>query len=109
VSVAVVWAPEPQRASWIAAELRAANIEPLRAASFRHVETSLRAALQPACKLAVIDVVATSDEQLNALISARWAGFRGKIIAIGEIAPRWITLVNLTPAVFGAPLRDLVR
>ncbi|HEX7702862.1 MAG TPA: hypothetical protein VF403_19115, partial [Kofleriaceae bacterium] len=105
---AIVWAPEPQLATWIASELRAANVEPLRAVSFRHVETGLRAGLHPRCELAVIDVRDVSDDQLGALLSARWAGYRGPIIAIGEVATRWIALAHLTVVGNGGALRDRV-
>ncbi|HET9991240.1 MAG TPA: hypothetical protein VFQ65_22070, partial [Kofleriaceae bacterium] len=105
---AIVWAPEPHLAAWIASELRAANVEPLRAVSFRHVETGLRTGLQPRCVLAVIDVREATDEQLGALVSARWAGYRGPIVTIGEIAPRWTALAHLTPVAIAGPLRDRV-
>jgi hypothetical protein len=105
---AIVWAPKPELATWIASELRAANVEPLRAISFRHVETGLRAGLAPRCHLAVIDVRDLSDDQLNALLSARWAGFKGPIIAIGELAARWITLAHLTVVENGGGLREQV-
>jgi len=105
---AIVWAPEPQLAAWIAAELRAANVEPLRAVSFRHVETGLRAGLHPRCMIAVIDAREATDEQLGALVTARWAGYRGPIITLGAVAPRWVTLAELTPVSLSGPLRDRV-
>lgn len=105
---AIVWAPEPHLAAWIASELRAANVEPLRAVSFRHVETGLRAGLHPRCALAVIDAREATDDQLGALLTARWAGYRGPIVTIGEVAPRWIALAHLTPIAIGGPLHDRV-
>ena len=105
---AIVWAPEPVLAAWIASELRAANVEPLRAVSFRHVETGLRAGLHPRCELAVIDVREVTDDQLGALLTARWAGYRGSIVAIGEVAPRWIPLARLTVLAVDGPLRERV-
>ena len=105
---AIVWAPKPELAAWIARELWAAHVEPLRAVSFRHVESGLRAGLAPRCELAVIDVNDASDEQLGALLSARWAGYRGPILAIGEVAPRWIALAHLTMVANGSALRDQV-
>lgn len=105
---AIVWAPEPQLAAWIASELRAANVEPLRAVSFRHVETGLRAGLHPRCTLAVIDARDVTDDQLGALLTARWAGYRGPIITIGEVAARWIALAQLTPMAVAGPLHDRV-
>lgn len=105
---AIIWAPEPELAAWIASELRAANVEPLRAVSFRHVETGLRAGLHPRCELAVIDARSATDDQLGALLSARWAGYRGPIIVIGEVAPRWIALAGLTIVAVAGPLRERV-
>jgi hypothetical protein len=82
--VAVVWARSARIASWIAAELRSiggVGIEPLRATSFRHVHASLRME-SPPCALAVLEWSAVSAADVAVLTTARWAGYRGPIIAV---------------------------
>jgi hypothetical protein len=80
---AVVWAATARIAAWIAAELAAAGVEPLRATSFRHVDASLRGEARPPCSLAVLEFTAMSAEDIATLTTARWAGYRGAIIAVG--------------------------
>ena len=80
---AILWATDPAVSAWIAAELRAARLEPLLARSFRHVETSLRDNAHPHCTLAVIDLAAVSVANLERLYTVRWAGYSGPIIGIG--------------------------
>lgn len=80
---AIVWATDPEVSAWIAAELRAAGLEPLLARSFCHVETSLRHNTHPHCTLAVIDLTALSVANLEQLYTVRWAGYSGPIIGIG--------------------------
>lgn len=80
---AILWATDPEVSAWIAAELRAAGLEPLLARSFRHVETSLRDNTHPHCALAVIDLTAVSVANLERLYTVRWAGYSGPIIGIG--------------------------
>jgi hypothetical protein len=80
---AILWATDPDISAWIAAELRAAGLEPLLARSFRHVETSLRDNAHPHCTLAVIDLAAVSVANLERLYTVRWAGYSGPIIGIG--------------------------
>ena len=80
---AILWATDPDVSAWIAAELRAAGLEPLLARSFRHVETSLRDNAHPHCTLAVIDLAAVSVANLERLYTVRWAGYSGPIIGIG--------------------------
>jgi hypothetical protein len=107
---AVVWAPLAARAEWIAGELRAAGIEPLLATAFRHVDSSMRIAARPPCALAVIDFTAVSETDLSTLIAARWAGYVGPIISVGEIHPRTSALVQIAAHAFqedGEPLRDI--
>lgn len=105
---AIVWAPDPHRAAWIAVALRAAKVEPLRALAFRHVETCLRAGLRPVCAIAVLDGRSITDDQLGMLITARWAGYRGPIVVIGTVAPRWIALAQLDVVAADAPLDGVV-
>ncbi len=108
-----MWATDPEVSAWIAAELRAAGLEPLLARSFRHVETSLRDNAHPRCTLAVIDLSAVSVANLERLYSVRWAGYTGPIIGIGRpdsLDARSRTLLSLEAVI--APgtsgLRDLV-
>ena len=79
---AVVWAASARVARWIAAELAAVGVEPLRATSFRHVDASLRWETQPPCALAVLDFTAISAADIATLTTARWTGYRGAIIAV---------------------------
>ncbi len=92
---AVVWAPTAVRADWITGELRAAGIEPLRATAFRHVDASMRLSTRPPCALAVIDFSAVSETDVSTLIAARWAGYVGPIIAVGELDARTRALVQI--------------
>jgi hypothetical protein len=95
---AVVWAPTARGARWIAAELAAVGVEPLRATSFRHVDASLRRETQPVCALAVLDFSAISAADVATLTTARWAGYRGAIIAIaapGVVSPETEAVVRL--------------
>lgn len=107
---AVVWAPVAALSVWIAGELRMVGIEPLQATSFRHVDSSLRMTARPACALAVIDFSACSESDVSTLLSARWAGYAGPIIAVGDVNPKTRALVqvaaNASPTE-GEPLRDL--
>jgi hypothetical protein len=79
---AVVWAPAPRTAAWITRELGVIGVEPLRATSFRHVDASLRIETHPRCALAVIDFGAVSAANIATLTTARWAGYRGPIVAV---------------------------
>jgi len=110
---AILWATDPEVAAWIAAELRAVDVEPLLARSFRHVETSLRDNAHPRCALAVIDLSAISPANLESLYTVRWAGYAGPIIGIGGdgvLDARSRTLLSLEAVVAPrAPgLRDVV-
>ncbi|MBL0217625.1 MAG: hypothetical protein IPQ07_27590 [Myxococcales bacterium] len=107
---AILWATDPAVSAWIAAELRAAGIEPLLARSFRHVETSLRDNAHPACALAVIDLAAISPANLERLYTVRWAGYSGPIIGIGGpdvLDARSRTLLSLEALI--APLAPGLR
>ena len=99
---AVVWATTARLARWIAAELAAIGVEPLRATSFRHVDASLRCETQPRCSLAVLDFSAISAADIATLTTARWAGYRGAIIAIaapGVVSPETQAVVRLDAVV----------
>lgn len=95
---AVVWAPTPSLAVRIRDELAAAGIEALQATAFRHVATSLRASARPAIELAVLQLSALTDAELAMLVTARWAGYRGPIVGVGnahDIPARTRLLVGL--------------
>jgi hypothetical protein len=114
---AVVWARSARVASWIAAELTAVGVEPLRATSFRHVDASLRTEALPPCALAVIDWSAISAADISTLTTARWAGYRGPIIAVaapGTVPRETQAIVRIDTVVSpeghggAGPLRDAV-
>ena len=110
---AILWVTDPTMAAWLAAELRAAHVEPLLARSFHHVQTSLRLNTRPACALAVIDFTTLSETSIQSLTGVRWDGYAGPIIAIGTpatVPARLVTLLSLAHvAAPGAPgLRDVV-
>jgi hypothetical protein len=99
---AVVWAASSRVATWIAAELVAAGVEPLQATSFRHVDASLRMESVPACSLAVIDFTAISAANIATLTTARWVGYRGAIIAVagpGVVSPQTEAVVRIDAVV----------
>jgi len=95
--VALVWAPRPSVAAWIAGELRAAGFEPLRATSPRHIAASLAAGARPSVSLAVVDFDDVSPAALSTLTAARWGGFKGGIIAISRapLDARTIAIVGI--------------
>jgi hypothetical protein len=97
---AVVWAATSRSATWIAAELAAVGVDPLRATSLRHVDASLRIDAIPACSLAVIEFPAgpaASEDSTATLTAARWLGYRGAIIAIAG------------PGIVSAQIQAIVR
>jgi len=101
---AVVWAASPRLATWIAAELVAAGVEPLQATSFRHVDASLRYDSVPPCSLAVLDFTAISAADIATLTTARWAGYRGAIVAVagpGIVSPQTEAIVRIDAIVRG--------
>lgn len=107
---AVVWAHAARVASWIAAELGAVGVEPLRATSFRHVDASLRMEALPHCALAVIDFTTTSAADIAVLTTARWAGYRGPIIAVaapGVVSRETEAIIRIDAIV--APLSPTLR
>lgn len=107
---AILWATDPAVSAWIAAELRAAGMEPLLARSFRHVETSLRDNAHPHCTLAVLDLAAVSVANLERLYTVRWAGYTGPIIGVGgpnALDARSRTLLSLETVI--APLGTGLR
>jgi hypothetical protein len=110
---AILWATDPEVSAWIAAELRAAGLEPLLARSFRHVETSLRDNTHPHCTLAVIDLSAVSPANLEQLYAVRWAGYAGPIIGIGgpdvlDARSRMLLSLDAVIAPRAPGLRDVV-
>lgn len=111
---AVVWAATARLARWIAAELAAVGVEPLRATSFRHVDASLRWETQPPCALAVLDFSAISASDIATLTTARWSGYRGPIIAVaapGVVSAETRAIVRLDAVIApdcGPLLRDAV-
>lgn len=110
---AVVWAASARTATWIAAELAAAGIDPLRATSLRHVDASLRPDAVPPCALAVIELAAAAEATIATLTEARWAGYRGALIAVagpGDLAPQTQAIVRIDAVVppGGSELRDVV-
>jgi hypothetical protein len=110
---AVVWAHTQRVAGWIAAELGAVGVEPLRATSFRHVDASLRMESLPHCVLAVIDFTAMAAEDIAMLTTARWAGYRGPIIAVaapGIVSKETEAIVRIDAIVkpHSPTLRDVV-
>lgn len=99
---AVVWAANARVARWIAAELAAVGVEPLRATSFRHVDASMRGDTRPPCSLAVLDFSAISAGNIATLTTARWIGYRGPIIAVagpGVVSPQTEAIVRLDAVV----------
>lgn len=79
---AVVWAATTRTARWILAELSAAGVAAVRATAFRHVDASLRGEVQPPCAIAILDFRALSAANLASLMTARWMGYRGALIAV---------------------------
>lgn len=110
---AVVWAQTPRIAAWIAEELAAAGVEPLRATSFRHVDTSLRTEAQPPCALAVLDFGAISAANIATLTTARWTGYLGPIVAVampGVVSKETEAIIRIDAIVtpHSTALRDVV-
>jgi DNA-binding response OmpR family regulator len=99
---AVIWAPQAKLAGWIASALSAAGFAALRATSFRHVSASLMPGAAPQVHLAIVDFDAIAAAEIEALTSARWAGFTGTVIAIaarGSVADRIRAVVGVEAAV----------
>ena len=95
---AVVWAPAPALATVLRNRLTAAQIHPLMATAFRHVASSLMPGARPQADLVVLDLDATSLDDLSTLASMRWAGFTGPIIGInssGQVEPAMRELYQL--------------
>jgi hypothetical protein len=110
---AVVWAHTARVAAWIAAELGAVGVEPLRATSFRHVDASLRMEALPHCVLAVVDFTTTSAADIAMLTTTRWAGYRGPIVAVaapGVVSKETEAIVRIDAIVapHSPTLRDIV-
>lgn len=111
---AVVWAVTPRVVAWVASELARAGVVPLRASSFRHVDASLRQEARPPCVLAVVEFAAVSTADIATLTTARWAGYRGPIVAVaapGVVSPQTQAVVRIDAIVApdgSAPLHEIV-
>lgn len=101
----------PALRDWVARELTESGITPLLATSFRHVATSLHAAARPAVQCAVLDFDMLGAGDISQLISLRWMGYRGRVIALsrsGAIDARTRQLASIEAVVLpsGTSLRE---
>lgn len=69
---------------WVAREVMESGITPLLATSFRHVVTSLHASSRPVVRCAVLDFDILGAADISQLISVRWMGYRGRVIALSR-------------------------
>lgn len=109
-SVAVCFVSSAMR-DWVAREAQAAGVTPLLATSFRHVATSLHASALPQANIAVLDFDILGAGDLSQLITLRWTGYRGRVIAMsrsGAIDPRTAQLASIDAIVrpTGTELRE---
>ena len=109
-SVAVCFVSAPQR-DWVAREANAAGVTPLLATSFRHVTTSLHPSALPQASIALLDFDILGAGDISQLITLRWTGYRGRVIAMsrsGAIDPRTIQLASIDAIVRpnGTELRE---
>lgn len=79
--VAVVWASDKRRHG-IASALAETGVTPLLATAFRHVRTSVHDVARPKVSLVIVDFDALSETDITELMSLRWEGYRGLIVAI---------------------------
>ena len=89
----------------------AANVTPLLATSFRHVVTSLHPSARPQVNIALLDFDVLGSADISQLISLRWMGYRGRVIALsrgGAIDPRTVQLAGIDAIVrsIGSELHD---
>lgn len=101
----------PALRDWVANEAKAANITPLLATSFRHVATSLHPSALPQVQIAVLDFDMLSAGDVSQLITQRWMGYRGRVIALarnGSIDARTRQLASIEAVLkpTGSALRD---
>jgi hypothetical protein len=109
-SVAVCFVTVAQR-DWVAREAMAAGVTPLLATSFRHVVTSLHPSALPAANIALLDFDTLGAGDISQLITLRWTGYRGRVIAMsrsGAIDPRTMQLASIEAIVkpSGTGLRE---
>ncbi|GEM_PF-5631847 len=109
-SVAVCFVGGPLR-EWVASEAMAAGVTPLLATSFRHVATSLHSSARPAVRFAILDFDILGVGELSQLISIRWMGYRGRIIALArsgtiDARTRQLASIELVVKPDGTALRD---
>jgi uncharacterized NAD(P)/FAD-binding protein YdhS len=101
----------PAMRDWVAAEATAAGMTPLLATSFRHIATSLHASALPKVDTALLDFDILGAGDLSQLITLRWTGYRGRVIAMsrsGAIDPRTLQLASIDAIVkpSGTALRE---
>ena len=109
-SVAVCFVSSAHR-DWVAGEAMAAGVTPLLATSFRHVTTSLHPSSLPQATIALLDFDILGAGDISHLITLRWTGYRGRVIAMsrsGSIDPRTLQLASIEAIVkpSGTELRD---
>lgn len=110
--VVVCFVSAPMR-DWVAREATAAGITPLLATSFRHVSTSLHPSALPQANIALLDFDILGAGDISQLITLRWMGYRGRVIAMsrsGAIDPRTMQLATVEAIVrpSGTGLRELL-
>ncbi|HLL20582.1 MAG TPA: hypothetical protein VK427_00540 [Kofleriaceae bacterium] len=82
---AVVWVKARSR-GWVAQELRAAGVVPMFATSLRHVATSLQPDARQPAAMAIVELGQHHAPEASVLTTARWSGFAGAVIAVGDTA-----------------------
>lgn len=110
--VAVCFVSAPHR-DHVAREATAANVTPLLATSFRHVTTSLHPSALPQASIALLDFDILGAGDISQLITLRWTGYRGRVIAMsrsGVIDPRTMQLASIEAIVRpgGSDLRTIL-
>jgi hypothetical protein len=111
-AVVVCFVSAPMR-DWVAREATAAGATPLLATSFRHVATSLHPSALPQANIALLDFDILGAGDISQLITLRWTGYRGRVIAMsrsGVIDPRTVQLASIDAMVRpnGVELRTLL-
>ena len=101
----------PQLRDGVAREAVDAGVTPLLATSFRHVATSLHPSARPAVTIAVVDFDILGAGDISQLISLRWMGYHGRVIALsrsGAIDARTLQLASIDAVVHptGGALRE---
>ncbi|MFN0246208.1 MAG: hypothetical protein ACKV2T_04825 [Kofleriaceae bacterium] len=101
----------PALRDWVAHEIADVGLTPLLATSFRHVATSLHASARPAVQCAILDFDMLSAADISQLISLRWMGYRGRVIALArsstiDARTRQLASVEAVIAPSGTALRE---